>query len=229
MSKEKHYPPQFAKGKFHCPQCQVFAKQRWSHLHAVGDYHSNVRNRSRIHGLSDFSNPLSEDWVISKCEHCNQLAIWLNEEMIFPESTPVPEPNEDLGGDIISDYNEAAAVLNDSPRSAAAILRLALEKLCERLGAEGGDLNDQIGSLVEEGLSPKVQKSLDSLRITGNNAVHPARLDLKDDVETVSKLFELINIIAREMITEPKEVNSFYDNLPEEDREGVENRDNNAE
>ena len=64
--------------------------------------------------------------------------------------------------------------------------------------------------MVLKGLNPLVQKSLDALRITGNNAVHPGEINLQEEPERVIKLFELINFIANKMITEPKEIEGFY-------------------
>jgi hypothetical protein len=58
-----------------------------------------------------------------------------------------------------------------------------------------------------------------------NNAVHPGGLDLTDDVERVSKLFGLMNFIVDKMITEPKELQAFYDELPEEAKKAIEKRD----
>ncbi len=70
-----------------------------------------------------------------------------------------------------------------------------------------------------------MQKSLDALRITGNNAVHPGEINLSEEPERVLKLFELINFIADKMITEPKEIESFYGTLPSGSLEAVEKRD----
>ena len=75
--------------------------------------------------------------------------------------------------------------------------------------------------LVEKGLNPQIQKSLDILRITGNNAVHPGEIAIEEDSEQVLKLFELLNIIAEKMITELEEIDSFYDDLPDNSKESV--------
>lgn len=145
--------------------------------------------------------------------------------MIYPKILFVEQPNQDLNEEIKEDYLEAANVLNDSPRSAAAILRLALQKLCKQLGEKGRNINDDIGELVKKGLNPTIQKSLDVLRITGNNAVHPGELNLKEDRDRVLKLFRLINFIAEKMITEPKEIDGLYQDLPENSKKDVEKRD----
>jgi len=75
-------------------------------------------------------------------------------------------------------------------------------------------------------LNPNIQKSLDILRITGNNAVHPGEINVEEKPELVLKLFELINFIAEKMITEPKEVGAFYEELPDSAKEQIRERDN---
>ena len=233
MAKEQHFPPEHAKGQFHCPHCNVYAKQRWSHLSGIADSYTRRNNyggfeyRSNIHGLTVVNGNLPEEWTISFCEHCSGMVVWFQGRMIYPKKIVVEQPNTDLDEDIRKDYLEAANVLTDSPRSAAAILRLALQKLCKQLGERGDNINDDIAALVKRGLNPAIQKSLDALRITGNNAVHPGELDLTEDTERVIKLFGLINFIAEKMITEPNEIDSFYSGLPEDARRAVEKRDGN--
>lgn len=153
------------------------------------------------------------------------MAVWKGTSTIYPKKILVEQPNKDLSVEIQADYLEAANVLSDSPRSAAAILRLALQKLCKQLGEKGDNINDDIAALVKKGLNPAIQKSLDALRITGNNAVHPGELDLTEDTERVIKLFGLLNFIAEKMITEPREIGAFYDDLPDGDKKAVEKRD----
>lgn len=235
MAKEQHFPAKHAKGQFHCPHCGVYAKQRWSHLKAIGDNYTkrnsygSVTNKSNIYNLTTVDGALPEQWTISICEHCDGMSVWFGESMIYPKKIVVEQPNKDLAEDIQEDYLEAANVLSDSPRSAAAILRLALQKLCKQLGEKGENINDDIGELVKKGLNPAIQKSLDALRITGNNAVHPGELDLSEDTERVIKLFGLINFIVEKMITEPKEIDSFYSDLPEDARKAIDKRDGNGQ
>lgn len=231
MTKEQHFPPGHAQGQFHCPYCGVYAKQRWSHLSAVGDVHTtrysdgSIKISSSIVRTTLTNGNLSDEWSLSICEHCEELSIWYKRQMIYPKKIIVEQPNADLSEEIRKDYLEAANVFVDSPRSAAAILRLALQKLCKQLGEKGENINDDIGALVKKGLNPAIQKSLDALRITGNNAVHPGELDLTEEPERVVKLFGLLNFIAEKMITEPKEIDSFYEGLPDGAKQAVEKRD----
>jgi Domain of unknown function (DUF4145) len=123
------------------------------------------------------------------------------------------------------DYEEASTILDVSPRGAAALLRLAVQKLCKELDESGENLNADIASLVRKGLDVRVQKALDAVRVIGNNAVHPGQIDLRDDRATAETLFSLVNLICEKMITEPKHVDEVYARLPEAARKAIEQRD----
>ncbi len=106
---------------------------------------------------------------------------------------------------------------------ACALLRLATQKLADDLEPGPGDLNAKIGRLVSNGLPEMVQQALDSLRVIGNEAVHPGELDLDDDVETA--LFELLNLTVEDRITRPQRVQDLYGKLPPSKLQGISNRD----
>ena len=222
MSKNIFFPPKKGEAQFHCPHCNVFAKQRWSHMIA----NSNHNWHSFVDDLTNFQEWFSPEWSVSKCEHCSGKIIWNDEEIIYPRKIIVENPNLDLSEEIRNDYLEAARVFNESPRAAAALLRLALQKLCKQLGEKGDNINDDIKNLVKKGLNPLVQKSLDSLRITGNNAVHPSQINTKEQPKKVLKLFNLLNFIADKMISEPKEISDFYEELPQKSKNAISKRDN---
>jgi Domain of unknown function (DUF4145) len=122
--------------------------------------------------------------------------------------------NADMDDDIRADFEEARTILDLSPRGAAALLRLCIQKLCNQLGKNGKDLNAEIASLVKDGLDAEIQRALDIVRVVGNEAVHPGTMDLKDDRETAAKLFELVNLIAYDRITRPKTVQALFSGLP---------------
>jgi hypothetical protein len=160
-----------------------------------------------------------------RCTHCAQDSFWYRERMLYPPAGAAPMPNPDLPDEVRADYEEAREIVSRSPRGAAALLRLAIQKLCDHLGEQGKNLNVAIASLAEQGLSPKIQKALDVVRVIGNNAVHPGMIDLRDDVETAGQLFGLVNIIAEVMITQARHVDAMYERLPAEQREAIERRD----
>ena len=146
--------------------------------------------------------------------------------MIYPDVAGGPPPNADIPPEIIEDYEEARKISSRSPRGAAALLRLCIQKLCSHLGEEGKNIDTDIGNLVEKGLPRQVQQALDVVRVIGNNAVHPGQINLKDEAATVGTLFDLVNFIAERMITQPKQLEAMYNSLPETAREAIDKRDN---
>lgn len=206
--KQEYTPPTYHLRAFHCPFCNVYADQHWDGLAQAfrGRYHFN-------------------ELTGSTCAHCEKSAVWFDEVMVYPDFQGVQPPNQDLNEEIQTDYHEAASILQKSPRGAAALLRLAIQKLCKNLGEDGKNINDDIKSLVVKGLPSAVQKSLDVVRVIGNDSVHPGQFDLRDDIDTAKALFKLVNLIAEKMITEPKEVEEIYNSLPESKRQAIEKRD----
>jgi hypothetical protein len=194
---------------FNCPHCNAFADQRWQD--------SVLHNGQAYKPIQGFT--------ISLCMHCGKHAYWFVDQMIYPNKVTAPLPNPDLPDDIKADFDEARQIANLSPKGPAALLRLAIQKLCVQLGEPGKDLNKDIGSLVKNGLPAAVQKALDIVRVIGNDAVHPGTIDLNDDPAITAKLFELANIIAAKMITEPKEIDKLFDGLPEGKKEAIQKRD----
>lgn len=137
----------------------------------------------------------------------------------------IPEPSSDMPPEVAEDYKEARAIFGYSPRSSAALLRLALQKLCKHLGLPGNNLNNDIKELIQQNKLSGLQKALDSVRIIGNNAVHPAKIDLRDNKDIVLALFEIVNFIVKETITNPRELEEIYNKLPEDDRKWIQERD----
>jgi Domain of unknown function (DUF4145) len=196
------------------------------------------------------------DVYASVCAHCNRHTLWYlppqrpvtrhlrdtqpeyarrveeqnKPRMIFPLVAQGPLPNADLSEDIRRDFLEARSIAPLSPRGASALLRLCIQKLCISLDQPGKDLNADIGALVGQGLPKKIQQALDTVRVVGNNAVHPGELDLRDDLETALRLLELINMIADVMITQPNQVEVLYQRvLTPGQKEQIEKRDGTEE
>lgn len=202
----KHIPPEFGAASFTCPHCRTTSRQRWFQLTRNGGYPVNQA-------------------AIADCDHCQESTLWRDQKLIFPDSSSAPEPHEDMPDVIKPDYLEAASILNKSPRGAAALLRLALQKLLPILGANKPDINAAIGELVAKGLPVQIQQACDTLRVIGNESVHPGSIDLRDTPEVANHLFAVINLIVEVMISQPKKIAAVYSGLPTGKLDGIKKRD----
>ena len=208
--------PSFNQEAFNCPHCNAYAHQIWLFT---------IWGRCQGRPTTADTRFLSDEYAASQCEHCKEFALWRNENMIYPNATAAPLPNEDMPDEIKEDFNEARQVLPISARSSAALLRLVIQKLSKHLGYSGKDLNDDIKKMVTNGLTPMIQEALDTVRVIGNESVHPGQIDLRDDPDTALQLFNLVNIIVQEMITKPRQVQELYSKLPQGKLQQIEQRD----
>lgn len=169
-----------------------------------------------------------ENLSISECYNCKRFALWVGDKLVDPPVMASVEPNPDMPDDIAANFNEARSIVNNSPRGAAALLRLCVQKLCIHLGEKGRKIDDDIASLVKKGLNVVVQQALDIVRVVGNASVHPGAMDLRDDRSTANSLFGLVNAIAEQMISHPKHVAELYQTLPQAKRDAIDKRDGRA-
>ena len=206
------------------------------YLKSIEDIEERERQRKKLKKVIRGYPVLSEEGeytgstelqnlFISECYNCNDISVWIHDRLVYPQRGKAPLANPDLSPDIRQDYDEASSILGFSPRGAAALLRLAIQKLCKELGQSGKDLNSDIGELVKGGLDLHIQQALDLVRVTGNEAVHPGQIDLTDDRNAAETLFGLVNVIAENMISVPKHIDDVYKALPEEKREQIKRRD----
>lgn len=213
---------EYAKAVYTCPHCGTVSQMRWSHIYAIikedGDFLLSYDDNL------DYIDYEDEIDVVA-CAACNNIQIWVNRNMIFPSSTILPSANADMPESVRQVYNEAKEIYSKSPRASAALLRLGLQNLCKHLGEKGDNINEDIKLLVKKGLPCSVQKALDSIRIIGNNAVHPGTIDLNDEPNVARTLFEVLNFIIEKMITEPKKIDEIYGFLPESAKQAIKKRD----
>lgn len=230
-----HYvAPAFYKKAFNCPHCNAHTQMHWFpcyiflegkgrvdiHMHRVtcdvcGDH---------AYWLGERLTKLNEGMRPHDFHEYNRIAAEKSFQ-VFPSISPAPLPNPDLPENCRDDYMEARDIFARSPRAAAALLRLVVEKLCHHLGDPNKNIHNNIGLLVQRGLPQRVQQALDSVRIIGNAAVHPGIMDMEDEASTVSSLFRLVNIIVEKMITEPKAIDDIFQSLPESKRQEIAKRD----
>lgn len=213
---DKYTKPYFKGEAFTCPHCDAFAYQEW---------YDEIRLGNAIPRGISYRAGRIENISFCFCSRCKKYSIWIDGEISFPSVSSAPLPLDDMPEDVMKDFLEARSIVNVSPRGAGALLRLALQKLMPHLGQSGDNINEDIRQLVENGLRVQIQQALDSIRVIGNESVHPGEINLDENPKTVFALFELLNLIVEEMIIQPKKINEIYAILPERKKKGIEDRD----
>ena len=207
--------PALFRDAFVCPQCQAFSQHLWFTVFR--------RRKSYAANMVEL-----EDYNMSTCTLCEASCMWRKESLLYPLARIDVTPHEDMPDNVRVIYEEARTVGVVSRKSAAALIRLALQTLVDSLEPGSGDVNKKIGRLVSKGLDPQVQQAMDVMRVVGNNAVHPGQIDLEGDEALVPSLFALANLVVEQMISRPKRVQSLYDALPDTAREAIAKRDERA-
>jgi hypothetical protein len=212
-----YIPSQFKGKSFTCPHCDVYAQFWW------------FETQRKVSAPGGFLYK-DTDLHVANCHHCSGRMVWFVDDgqahVLYPAGiSAAPLPHVEIPENVKLDYLEAKDIVNASQRGAAALLRLALQKLCVHLGGGGANLNDDIGLLVQSGLPVKIQQALDVVRVIGNNAVHPGEISVGDNPAIAQALFGLINVIVENRIAEPKRIEALYASLPEGALNSIERRD----
>lgn len=198
---------------FECPHCIVYSQMRTTNV--VVD-----KNESYMSWYATAEHQL----MVATCQSCGNSSLWWDGFCVYSTIT-YKLPSLDMPDSVKVLYEEASSIYNISPRAACALLRLAVERLCNELG-ETGKIDTMIGNLVKKGLPSIVQKALDAVRVIGNKAVHPGQIAFDvDDKSTAETLMKLLNIITERLITEPKEIEGIFDSLPQSIKDSIEKRD----
>jgi hypothetical protein len=222
-----YQPPAFKRNSFNCPRCGALAHQFWEPL-----FRHKILKGSPVAGrmiaIDKSTHEATDDYMISRCFSCNRESSWVNKWLVDPTPTDAIPAHKDIPENIAADFEEARQIFKKSPRGAAALLRLCIQKLCKNLGLKGDNLNEDIGKLVALGLPQNVINAFDIVRVIGNEAVHPGVIDVRDDHELVQRLFTLVNLIIEKTIHEPKAIKQLYEGLPPEKLKGIEDRNDKA-
>lgn len=221
-----HIPDKSMKEKFQNDR-EIDEKMK-DHLIEWVDKMSTGKPFTEVQENSCYSKRLLMNVNISRCYNCKEISIWVHDQLIYPNSKIDIQPNQDLPPHIKRLFEEAREIVSFSPKGAAALLRLSIQYLCKELGESGKNIDKDISSLVSKGLNPLVQQALDVVRVVGNEAVHPGEINLDDNRDIALQLFNLVNLICNQMITQPKQVKALYDSLPEKKLIGIEQRDKKA-
>ena len=188
--------PAFQLDAFNCPCCGAYAHMEWALLRTIEELSfcyqakcSRCKNESLWRVIKFNSAPWGRD---------DQAGV-----QVYPDSGVALLPETDMPDDVKKDYIEASTIFSRSPRGAAALLRLGLQKLCKHLGEKGENINTDIR----------------------NFAVHPGEMSEQDIDLVASKMFDLLNFVVKKGITEPKELEALYTLTPEKPRKDAEAKD----
>jgi len=206
--------------KFVCPynDCRTYAVHQWGYVSGLSVHLGSGSSYRALGNVPVVS--------FSLCDACGRESVYIGDNLVLPAESDAPAPAEDLPAKLIDDFEEARAILPRSPRGSSALLRLVIQKLLPHLGATKKGIDEAIGELVQKGtIKTPIQRALDTVRVIGNESVHPGEMDLKDDRETALALFRIINLIVETAITEPKRLDALYASLPKSKLEGIEKRD----
>lgn len=160
------------------------------------------------HGPYDIGGSIFQTnkiWI-SECHSCSRIALWIGHDIVYPPRGTAPKAHPDTPPDIKELYDEASGIYNQSPRGAAALIRVAVEKLCRDIcinlkisGADKRPLGDLVNELKEKyRFDEEIIIMINNAKIIGNDAVHPNLFNIEDNTAMANLLFGTINgIVAR--------------------------------
>lgn len=108
-----------------------------------------------------------------------------------------PDETPPLSAGLLPLYEEATAIAERSPASAAALLRMLVKALVRQAGGTGRHLTKDIDQLVAAGMDVGVLRALDAVQLSDAQSRKPAELDLADGHSEVRNLSVLVHLLAR--------------------------------
>jgi hypothetical protein len=107
-----------------------------------------------------------------------------NEYIVWPLSSARSVPKE-VPEHIKADYEEAALVLQLSPKASAALSRRCLQAVLREEGkASQHNLSDQIDAIIKA-LPSHIAENIDAIRNIGNFAAHPTKSSVSGEIINV--------------------------------------------
>jgi hypothetical protein len=182
-------------------------KLKWAERMASGRPFLEVQRQFRNRDVQNVS--------ISYCFNCNEMCLWVCDQLVWPKRAGDPEPKLHASPEIRCDDEVASKPLEASPRGAAALLRLATDKVCKELGEWEQGPKPEIAPPLQEEIDARVQKVLDAMRIIESDATPPDQTSVGHDRATAETLSGLVNLMCEKMIMEPRHLQAVYTKLRE--------------
>lgn len=193
---------------------------------SIEDFLKSFESKEKIHeAIAD--NNISRGFLFSYCLNCEKQSIFVGGQLVYPKINQVEKPNDDLPEEVKTIYMEAANIADASPRASAALLRVALQQLLDHLGRKEKNLSDAIENFLQEKSDRSIQQAMKVVRITGNHATHPGKIDFSENPEMAHNLFWIINFIADRVLTDERKIKQMHESLPGRDRAHSDKKDEN--
>jgi hypothetical protein len=216
--------PQLRAEAFSCPYCDAVAHQDWYSLFLKRESAAEVRvftpeaplvparGKSERHNLPELEqlverlkkNELTYVYEktpqslkvklanlhVSHCHDCSGFALWVGSRLVFPinvDKMSVPLVEED--------FEEAAAILNKSPRGAAALMRVCIQKLLPLLKDNGMDRSHYDSALMRKGLEVEIQQAMEVLQVLQSDSAQLTTFESQEDKEMAFRIIDSLKAI----------------------------------
>ncbi|MFP3766292.1 hypothetical protein [Prevotella intermedia] len=167
------------------------------------------------------------------CPHCNVLSLMTFGIHHFDQDIITDEMNNPL---LVNNFGYESYTYSNELKIARChscgkkIIWIDNEYVYPNIVAEevNPDLPESVKQLYNEAglIYNQSLRAADLVRVVGNNAVHPGKIAFDvDDITTAKSLMRLINMIGQIMITDPKDIDNMYSQLPESTQKSIERRD----
>jgi hypothetical protein len=174
------------------------SKNEWNDITEIDQFVERLKRNEVTYVYQKHSQSLKVKMAnlhLSSCPSCTGFALWVGERLTFPinlDKTPALAEE---------DFEEAAAILNKSPRGATALMRVCIQKLVPLLKQNGKYLDTSMSSLVRKGLEVDIQQAMEVLQILGNDLVQPTNLNTQEDKEMALRFVDSLKaILERRML-----------------------------
>jgi hypothetical protein len=211
----EYIEPGLGAESFSCPHCSTVAHQDWyslflrpenatalqiltpetvnaNNIKEIDQFVARLKKNELTYEYQKYPQPLKVRMVnlhISNCHSCNGFSLWVGGLLVFPTRVDkTPELAEE-------DVEEAAAILNKSPRGATALMRVCIQKLVPLLEDNGKALNQRVSSLVRKGLEMEAQQSMEVLQVLRSNPLQLSQLESPADKETALRFIDSLQAV----------------------------------
>ena len=208
--------PEFEATWFHCPHCKYKTEHEWHSLYIPGSVYIPREIKDQLHedvfkDETDRHLQADRSLTISICRHCKDYCVWEQEQLIYPLSGAPITFNTDIPAEILEICEEAGSISNLSLRASLLLGRIIIEKLLKEKAKEG-TINEMANQLLKESaISSNTHAKITAIRLLGNDINHNDVIDLAP-ISPIA-IFDLINQIADDLITRPKEFESLQESI----------------